>query len=155
MDEENDNVEVMFGGSLEQFRDQALLAFNFCLAMNAKMPVPPVTDTHRKYLTVEEVEAIVAEKAEDCGEGYALGAGTRKELFEKVNELTGALIMRIRSNILHEGVKRGYLDAIFDSEKNDFDFEVTEKGKKFNAEQFREFWGGFSFEERSDDDTDG
>lgn len=143
MDEENDNVEMMFGGSIDQFRDQALMMFNFCLASNANMPIPPVTDTHRKYLTVQEVEAIVAEKAEDFGGGYALGATSRAELLEKMHELMGALVMRIRSNILHEGVKQGYLDAVFDPETNDFDFEITEKGKAFNGDQFREFWGGF------------
>ena len=70
----------------------------------------------------------------------------------QVHTMMGALVMRIRSNILHEGVKQGYLDAVFDSEKNDFDFEITEKGKKFNGEQFQEFWGGFDVREGCPDD---
>lgn len=145
MDDENEheNAEVMFGGSLDHLRDQALMSFNFCLAAHANMPIPRLTDTHRKYLSVDEVETIVAEHADDVGFGYAFGAHSRDELMEQVQALMHALVMRIRSNILHEGVKRGYLDAVFDTEKNDFDFEVTEKGKEFNDEQFREFWGGF------------
>lgn len=144
--------EVMFGGTLEQLRDQALMTFNFCLAAHTNLPIPPVTDTHRKYLSVNEVEAVVAENAEDIGEGYAFGAHSRGELLERVHTMMGALVMRIRSNILHEGVKQGYLDAVFDSEKNDFDFEITEKGKEFNGEQFREFWGGFDIGKGCPDD---
>ena len=152
MDEEPES-EVMFGGSITQLRDQALLAFNVCMGMQANLPVPPVTNTHRKYLSVAEVEAIVAEMANDIGHGYAFGASSREELMAQVHELMNALVMRIRSNILHEGVKQGYLDAIFDSEKNDFDFEVTEKGKEFNEQQFEEFWGGFNCADGCDDDT--
>ena len=142
----------MFGGTLGQLRDQALMTFNFCLAAHANLPIPPVTDAHRKYLSVNEVETIVAENAEDIGEGYAFGAHSRGELMAQVHTMMGALVMRIRSNILHEGVKQGYLDAVFDSEKNDFDFEITEKGKKFNGEQFQEFWGGFDVREGCPDD---
>lgn len=147
--------EVMFGGTLEQLRDQALMMFNFCIASQTDLPIPPVTDTHRKYLSVNEVEAIVAEKADDVGCGYAFGATSRGELLEQVHAIMHSLLMRIRSNILHEGVKQGYLDSVFDPEKNDFDFEVTEKGEEFNEEQFREFWGGFDRGGGAANDSDG
>lgn len=153
MDDES-NVEVMFGGTIDQLRDKALMMFNFCISMEANLPMPRVTDTHRKYLSVQEVENIVAEKTDDVGGGYSFAASTRGEVDEFVRDLMHSLVMRIRSNILHEGVNQGYLDAVFDTEKNDFDFEVTDKGKEFNEQQFREFWGGFDFDS-SDDDSNG
>ena len=147
--------DAIFGGSLVDLRDQALMTFNICMAAHGGVSVPQVTDTHRKYLTVEEVEAVLSEKADDIGCGFVFGADSPEGLAEQLQELMFSLVMRIRSNILHEGVKLGYLEVSFDDEKNDFVFDLTEKGRSFNAQQFQELWGGADFSgEGGDDDTD-
>ena len=132
---------ALFTSTLAELRDKALLAFNLILACETNMPVPPVTDVHKKYLTTAETEAIVKDHLNEVGVGYAFGCETRGEMLEKMETVFQALVLRIRSNILAEGVQRGYLEQTFNSETGDFDFEITKKGEGFSNEQFREFFG--------------
>lgn len=136
-----DQHTEIFGGSITDLRDQALQAFNFIVAKETNLPVPPVTEFHKKYLEVSEVEAIIRDHLEDVGFGYTFRCDTREELAEKMETVFSELLMRIRSNIMHDGVKQGYLEPMFDADTNEFDFEVTEKGKSFNNEQFAQFFG--------------
>lgn len=132
---------ALFTSTLDELRDKALRAFNIILACETNMPVPPVTDVHKKYLTTAETEAIVKDHLSAIGGGYAFGCETRGEMLEKMETVFQALVMRIRSNILAEGVRLGCLEQTFNSETGNFDFELTEKGAGFSNEQIREFFG--------------
>jgi hypothetical protein len=131
----------VFANSIEELRDQALDCFNYCVSAQVGIPRPPVTDKHRTYLSVDETEAIVRDYSVPLEHGYCMGGSSTEELKEKLEQMFTACMERIRSNIMHEGVRLGYLDAIFDSEKNAFDFIVTEKGAQYSEQQFNEYFG--------------
>jgi hypothetical protein len=136
-----DELQNIFSNSIEVVRDQALDCFNYCVAAQVGLARPEVTEKHRTYLSVDETEAIIKDHATVLEHGYCIGGGSTEELHEKMEKLFAAFMERIRSNIMHEGVRLGYLDAIFDSEKNAFDFIVTEKGAQYSEQQFNEYFG--------------
>lgn len=144
----------IFTSSVEELRDKALVAFNIIIASETNMPIPPVTDVHKTYLTVAETEAILKDHLDAIGGGYAFGCETRGEMLEKMETVMHALVMRIRSNILHEGVRLGYLEQSFNVETNTFDFELTKKGEGFNNEQFKKFFGVAADGDTADDNGD-
>jgi hypothetical protein len=136
-----DTPKNIFADSIEDVRDQALECFNYCLCSEMQLPRPKLTEKHRSYLSVDETEAIIKDHAVNLGHGYCIGGGSKEELQEKMETLFNAFTARIKSNIMHEGVKLGYLEPIFDPDKNEFDFEVTEKGEAYNEQQFQEYFG--------------
>jgi hypothetical protein len=112
-------------------RDAALILYGrFISRLNDK----PIDDEHAKkseqYLSLQETEAIVREHSYVVDDSYAIGGDTQEEAKEKINELLAALLDRVMSNVLQEGVRQEWLDCQYDVEKNDFAFSVTEKGKQ-------------------------
>lgn len=98
----------------------------------------PVNDDEAKqkhtYLSVEETENIIREYGYVVDGAYAIGGDTKDEAKKKINELLAALMDRIMSNVLREGVRLELLDCNYDTDTDDFSFSVTEKGRQKVAE---------------------
>lgn len=128
--------------TIEDLRDSALNMFDRYMADRLKVKTPKLTEKlkehRRKFLTISETESIVREfhqKTMPDGtclpEGmYTIHATSLEELRQKVNEVIAALMMRIMSNVVNEGVNLGLLECAFDSEHDAFAFSVSDRGEK-------------------------
>lgn len=130
------NPESLMGmTSLEDMRQQALHLFGMFVARTGgKTLLQLVPQDAGKFLSIEEVENIIKEHSVPVGDGFAVGGNTKEEALNKMRELFAALMNRVMSNVLHSGVERGWLDFTFNTEANDFEFTVTEEGKRAHAE---------------------
>jgi hypothetical protein len=119
-------------GSIEDLRDHVLMVFaGFIAKMQNEEPTEAecCLDYQRQFLAVWEVEQIVRELSDVQADGaYGIGANSFEEYKTKMLRLFRALGARVLSNIMRVGVQRGFLDAEYDCEKNDFNFSITEKG---------------------------
>lgn len=141
-DDENNDDDGMCHhtmGSIESLRDHVLSMFSgFVAHLTDNKDMPSFIAEHqKKFLSVQETENIIADLCDlksDSG-AYAIGANSFEEYKEKMMRLFHALSTRIMSNVMHEGVNLGLLDAEFNIETGEFDFELTEKGKKLQIER--------------------
>jgi hypothetical protein len=118
--------------SIEGLRVYVLGMFGLFVSKISDNPsaVDDITE-QKKFLTVQEVENIIADMCDVKEDGlYAIGADSFEEYKEKMLALFRALSTRIMSNVMQEGVRRGLVDAEYDFENDRFDFELTEKGKQ-------------------------
>lgn len=135
---------------LPLLRDTALKMFGQFMAQQAGVKpeqcnFDDITE-QRRFLSIEETDAIVrSHAATDDGEMMAVGANTRAEAMQKVQELMRALISRVMSNIIAEGVNRDLIDVAFDNNANDFAFCVNANGRRLVQENT-------AFFENKDDD---
>lgn len=116
--------------SLEMFRDSVLVAC--CkVILGKKFAIDEVPDNIKDFLTLQEVEAVLRDQGiyEDAGV-FAIGGDSKEEAAARILKIVNALSMRVISNAMAFGVKRDLLDCTFDPESNDFEFAITEKGKK-------------------------
>lgn len=135
--------------SLEMLRDHALICFDKISGSLGKLDLPPVdiTDTdvwkhRRNFLSVAETELIVREHCSfENDAGFAVGGDTPEEALQKMNELMGALISRVMSNVIRCGVDAGFIDVAFDNDDNDFHFSITESGQQL-VDNLKEQFGG-------------
>jgi hypothetical protein len=133
--------------SLDNLRDHALNLFDehSARASGGINPAANLASLEEKsrFLTLEETEQIVREfSSADNGEVMAVGGNTPQEAVMTITKLMQALLTRIMSNVVAEGVKRGYLDSHFDSENNAFAFSVSRQGFEFiqqNAALFKDY----------------
>lgn len=123
--------------TIEKLRDDALEMFDHYLAhrLSVKVPkaTPEIIEIRRKFLSVAEAENIVKEFNcdEDLPEGMCMiGARSVDELRYKMNMLLNALMCRIMSNVVNEGVNLGLIDCAFDDEVDAFAFTPSDKGEK-------------------------
>ena len=132
--EYDENQQIMGITSLEDLQQLALRLFaRFVEQMGGvKMPedVPPEAE---QYLSVDEIERIVRDHGQEFNGGFAVGANSKEEAMEKMRELLSALMTRVMSNVMHKGVKNGWLNCEFDTDTNDFCFTVTDEGKRAHA----------------------
>jgi hypothetical protein len=136
-DDEPDNDETPSLGamSFKNLQQEALQLFGRVVkkVSGANIPdAPPVNA--EKYLTMAEIEGIIKEHGEEMSGGFIVGGDTEEEARQKIGRLMEALMERILSNLMAEGVKAGHLDCAFDSESNEFEFQITEKGRQYSAE---------------------
>ena len=127
-DDEEDNK--CFGvTTVEQLRDHALQIFGQYIKEMSKNPELPeqVPESATRFLSIEETENILGEFGRDTGEGFLLGGATREEANETIEKMMSAIMSRILSNILAEGVNAGRLECYFDPEINDFAFDIAKK----------------------------
>jgi hypothetical protein len=82
------------------------------------------------YLSLSETEAIIKEHGFVVGDTYAIGGDTPEEAKKQINALLAALLDRVMSNVLQEGVKQELLDCAYDTNTDDFAFSVTDKGRQ-------------------------
>lgn len=119
-------------------RDAALIMYGRFISRLNDLPIDDENAKKcGKYLSLKETEAIVREHSCVVDETYAIGGDTEEEAKQKINELLAALMDRVMSNVLQEGVRQDWLDCEYDEEKNDFKFSVTDKGKQIGAEHKR------------------
>lgn len=119
-------------GTITDIRDLALVIFGRFLCRLDKQP-PGYYDakTCTSFLSVQETENILRDNSQMRHDGlYAVGGETPQEANENFRKLIHALLTRIMSNVLREGVSRELLNCEFDPEKNDFQFGITEKGEQ-------------------------
>lgn len=116
--------------SIEAIRDAALIMYGRFLAhLYGAEPVDEQSKTRHQYLSIQETENIVREHSHvSAGGMYAIGGDTPEEAKAKVNELLAALMDRVMSNVISEGVKQELFDCSYDTDVDDFTFSVTEKG---------------------------
>lgn len=129
--EENDEPQHRIS-TLERLRDFALVCFDKYLAERDGRPqIPEIEKMCGMFLSVNEVEAIVKENCQ-CHNGgfYGVGGNTAEEANKNMESLMFALMTRILSNVLNHGVSDGWLDCAFDVDKNDFCFQITDKGRE-------------------------
>jgi hypothetical protein len=130
--EEDGDAQHHVENSIEGLRDYVLGMFGHFVGKLSDNPsaVDDITE-QKKFLTVQEVENIIADMCDVKEDGlYAIGADSFEEYKEKMLALFRALSTRIMSNVMQEGVRRGLVDAEYDCENDRFDFELTEKGKQ-------------------------
>lgn len=129
--EESDQPQQRVG-TIERLRDFALICFDKFLAERDGRP--PISDVEKicgEYLSTGEVETILKENCQCNTDGfYGVGGKTAEEANKNMETLMTALMRRILSNVISGGVRDGWLDCAFDSEKNDFCFKITDKGKE-------------------------
>jgi len=112
-------------------RDAALIMYGrFISRLNETPANDDEAKTKHQYLSLQEAENIVREHSFVSDDGYAVGGDTKEEAKKKINELLAALMDRIMSNVLQEGVKQNLLDCQYDVDNNDFTFSVTDEGKQ-------------------------
>lgn len=119
-------------GSIEDLRDHVLVMFaGFIAKLQNEEPTESECslEYQRQFLEIWEVEQIVRELSDVQTDGaYGIGANSFEEYKAKMLRVFRALGARVISNIMRVGVQRGFFDAEYDFEKNDFNFSVTEKG---------------------------
>ena len=123
--------------TMEWLRTEALKLFGGFIA--ARSGLNPTVETasledKEKFLSLQETENIVrAFSAKDNGEMMAVGGNTREEAEQQVRALITALVERVMSNVIAEGVKRDLIDVAFDTDADNFAFSVSDKGHQFVA----------------------
>lgn len=116
--------------SLDELQQQALYLFGVYVSrLGGYTCQRPVPETVKKFLPLDEVERILVEHSEQTEHGFILGGSSMEEMRKKMQALMLALLERILSNVLAEGVDQGFLDCYFDGDKNNFNFSVTDLGK--------------------------
>lgn len=153
-DAEKDMPKMM---TIAFLRDKALEVFNGVLAQQAGLKkeffVPEINDSHRAYLSLKETEAIVESFSAIKGAPFmAIGGNSKAEAMQQVQNLMQALMTRIMSNVIAEGVKQDLIDSAFDSEKNDFVFGVTPKGMDMCMKLADQFEGVEDSDENADEE---
>jgi hypothetical protein len=117
--------------SMPAIREAALIMYGrFIAHMYKREPDDDAAAKATQHLSLQETENIVREHASVDGELYAIGGDTAEEAKERINGLMFALMDRVMSNVIAEGVKQDLLDCNYDATKNDFAFSVTDKGKQ-------------------------
>jgi len=117
--------------SMEELRDRALRVFGEAMRRRTGKDIPlPTPEESYKYLSLDELEAILCEHGRQAHGGTAIGGATREEAEQKLQEMMSAVQSRILSNVLREAVQRGMLDCEFDPEINDFSFSVTDEARE-------------------------
>lgn len=143
---ESDNSEYqdrcIMGGTIETLREQALILFAKVISRMNNVPEdeePMIDDSQRRFLSVDETEAIIREHSVAGGpQGvYAIGGSTREEFEAQMRKVFQALMVRIQENVTQHGVSKGYLDCAFDDTANEFVFSVSEKGRAVVHERFK------------------
>lgn len=131
-EEENNEHTSMGQTTFESIRNYALCLFGRYLKEahnNTNLPdIPP--DSATRFLSVSEVEAIVREHGFAASEGYYVGGESPEEAYAIIGKMMCALVQRILSNVMAEGTSQGLLDCVFNEKSNDFEFDITEKGKR-------------------------
>lgn len=132
-DDETPNLGAMSFKTLQQ---EALQLFGRVVkkVSGANIPDAPPADAE-KYLTLGEIEGIIKDHGQEVSEGFIVGGDTEEEARQNIGRLMEALMERILSNLMAAGVKDGHLDCAFDSESNEFEFQITEKGRQYSAER--------------------
>lgn len=126
-----DNPECAGITSVEQIQNVALRVFGRFLEHVSGQQLPKeVPEDARKFLSLNEIEAILRDHGSMVDEGFVLGGDTPEEFQQSMSDLMAALLKRILSNVLATGVNLGWLDVDFNGDTNDFEFGVTEEGKK-------------------------
>lgn len=141
-DEFEDPGRCIMGGTIEALREQALILFAKVISRMNNVPEddePTIDDAQRRFLSVDETEAIIKEHSVAGGpQGvYAIGGSTREEFEAQMRKVFQALMVRIQANVTQHGVSKGYLDCAFDDTANDFTFSVSEKGRAVVHERFK------------------
>lgn len=103
----------------------------FLAHMYGREPDDEQAKKAENHLSLQETENIVREHSQIVdGDLYAVGGETAEEAHAIINEMLSALMDRIMSNVLAAGVKQELLDCNYNSDKDDFEFSVTDKGKQ-------------------------
>lgn len=127
-----DDTDARFQlSTIPAVRDAALILYGrFVSRMNNRSSNDEGAKTCTQHLSLQETEAIVREHSYVVADSYAIGGNTKEEAKQKIKTLLAALMDRIMSNVLQEGVRQDLLDCRYDVDKNDFTFSVTDKGKQ-------------------------
>ena len=130
-DDEDADVGNARALSLEDLRDHALRRFGTAMQRQSgkDFPLPPPEESHR-YLSLEELDAIVREHGCRTDGGTVVGGDTREEAVERFGQMMSAILSRILSNVLRSAVQQGMIEWEFDPEANDFFFSVTDEARK-------------------------
>jgi hypothetical protein len=142
MNEENADSEsepnIVGQSSLERLQRHALVLYGRWVAGANHAPQnDDYAATRTKYLSLAETEQIVREYAVYSDDNlFAVGGESETEVQQKLKDLMGALMDRVMSNILREGVSSGLLECFYDEKANDFTFDVTETGKEIAKKHF-------------------
>lgn len=130
-DDANDTDARFELSTIPAVREAALIMYGRFISRLNNVPIDDEAAKQRhQYLTLQEAENIVREHSYVSDDGYAIGGDTKEEAKKKINELLAALLDRIMSNVLQEGVRQNLLDCQYDVDCNDFTFSVTEEGKQ-------------------------
>jgi hypothetical protein len=129
--------------TIETLRNEALRLFGVMLAQQTgvkqTVDIAPSEEKHQ-FLSIQETENIVRTFcANDNGEMMAVGGNSKAEAMQQIRSMMEALIQRIMSNLVSEGVRRELIDVSFNSDMNDFAFEVSERGRKL-VDHYSEFF---------------
>lgn len=120
--------------TMSAVRDAALIMYGrFISRMSNVEPDDDSAKLRSQYLTLQETENIVKEHSgvSSARDGvYAIAGDTPEEIKAHINELLASLMDRIMSNVIQEGVKQELIDCEYDTDKDDFTFSVTEKGRQ-------------------------
>lgn len=117
--------------SMERLQNLALAMFARFLAQLSQRQIPAhMTEWTRQFLSLHEIELIMRDHGQETEDGFILSGDTHEEMTKNMTELMGALIKRILSNVLAKGVSLGLMDCEFNTDSNEFEFGVTEEGKR-------------------------
>ncbi len=143
-DDNYENTDARYElSTIPAVRDAALIMYGrFIARMNNMEPEDESAKLRSQYLTLQETENIVKEHSVVADSGaYAIGGDTPEAIKANINELLASLMDRIMSNVIQEGVKQELLDCEYDTDKDDFKFSVTEKGRQ-KVEELKPFFDG-------------
>lgn len=131
-DEDYNDTDARYElSTIPAVRDAALIMYGrFIAHINSTSPDDEEAKQKHEYLSLDETENIIREYGFVADGAYAIGGDTKEEAKQKINELLAALMDRVMSNVLREGVRMDLLDCNYDVETNDFSFSVTDKGKQ-------------------------
>lgn len=126
--------ELLGATTLELVQQKSLRLFGeFVERMSGvKMPVE-IPEHSEKYLPLNELEAIIRDYAVVIPGGWAVGAATAKDATQKLKEMLDAILQRILSNVMADGVHRGWLDCDFNADTGRFEFSLTDAGQKIRS----------------------
>jgi hypothetical protein len=117
--------------TIDGLRSLALIIFGRYLCKRENIPPNDELSTRvgSNFLSIQETENILREKSQHAdSEFIGIGGDTAEEANEELREVLLALCQRILSNVLAKGVSEELLNCHFNGDRNDFEFELTEKG---------------------------
>ena len=128
---EEDGPHLLGATTIEGVQKKALILFGQFVERLSGVSMPPEIPAHaEKYLPISELEAIIKDYAIEMPGGWAIGAETEEEATKKLRGMLDAVLQRILSNVMADGVHRGWLDCDFNADTGRFEFSLTNEGHK-------------------------
>lgn len=131
---DEEESHILGAATIGGIQQKALMLFGQFVERISGVSMPPEIPLNaEKFLPINELKTIINDYAVEMpAGGWAVGADTKEDATKKLRSMVDAVLQRILSNVMSEGVHKGWLDCEFNSDTNLFDFSLTDEGRKMS-----------------------